>query len=127
MPKKTKRCFSKCAKKVVEKKEEAKNTETVSIDSLVVLKDIDLNIKRGEFVCIIGDVGSGKSSLLNSIIGDLIPINQAQIQRVIDPEKGMEQHISKDDAKKFYDGLLKDIKESDQPIIELQGDIAYVQ
>ena len=39
----------------------------------------------------------------------------------------MEQHIPKDDAKKFYDGLLKEVKENEQPIIELQGDIAYVQ
>ena len=38
----------------------------------MALKDINLTIKHGEFVCIIGDVGSGKSSLLNSIIGDLL-------------------------------------------------------
>jgi ABC-type nitrate/sulfonate/bicarbonate transport system ATPase subunit len=47
----------------------------VSVDSLVVLKDINLNVKKGEFVCIIGDVASGKSSLLNTIIGDLIPVS----------------------------------------------------
>jgi ABC-type lipoprotein export system ATPase subunit len=33
---------------------------------------MNLTIKQGEFVCIVGDVGSGKSSLLNSIIGDLL-------------------------------------------------------
>lgn len=49
----------------------------MSIDSLVVLKDIDLKVKKGEFVCIIGDVGSGKSSILSSIIGDLIPVSQS--------------------------------------------------
>ena len=42
------------------------------IDDTPILKGIDLEIKKGEFVCIIGDVGSGKSSLLSSIIGDLI-------------------------------------------------------
>ena len=31
-----------------------------------------ITIKKGEFVCIIGDVGAGKSSLLNAIIGELI-------------------------------------------------------
>lgn len=29
-------------------------------------------MRKGEFVCIIGDVGAGKTSLLKSIIGDLI-------------------------------------------------------
>ena len=36
-----------------------------------VLKDINLNIKHGEFVFIVGDVGAGKSSLLSALIGDL--------------------------------------------------------
>jgi ABC-type nitrate/sulfonate/bicarbonate transport system ATPase subunit len=48
----------------------------VSYDSLVTLKDIELKVKKGEFVCIIGDVGSGKSSILSTVIGDLIPINE---------------------------------------------------
>jgi ABC-type uncharacterized transport system ATPase component len=34
-----------------------------------------LKIKQGEFVCVIGDVGSGKSSLLSAIIGDLLYCN----------------------------------------------------
>lgn len=34
-----------------------------------------MKIRQGEFVCIIGDVGSGKSSLLNAIIGDLMYCN----------------------------------------------------
>jgi ABC-type lipoprotein export system ATPase subunit len=35
-----------------------------------------LSIKHGEFVCIIGDVGSGKSSLLSALIGDLLYIDE---------------------------------------------------
>ena len=68
-------------KKEKEEKDEEK-TQTkeeepkkVSYDSFVTLKDIELKIKKGEFVCIIGDVGSGKSSILSTVIGDLIPIN----------------------------------------------------
>ena len=37
--------------------------------------DLDLSVKQGEFVCVIGDVGSGKSSLLSAMIGDLLYAN----------------------------------------------------
>jgi Fe-S cluster assembly ATPase SufC len=42
------------------------------------LKNLNLKIKKGEFVCIIGDVGSGKSSLLSALIGDLLYIKQEE-------------------------------------------------
>lgn len=58
-----------------ETKEEEKESKKVSYDSFVTLKDIELKVKKGDFLCIIGDVGSGKSSILSTIIGDLIPIN----------------------------------------------------
>lgn len=40
-------------------------------DELCVLKDIDFNVDEGEFVYIIGKVGSGKSSLLKTIYCEL--------------------------------------------------------
>ena len=46
-----------------------------TLGSIITLKDVSLNIKHGEFVCIIGDVASGKTSLLSSIIGDLLTLN----------------------------------------------------
>ena len=47
-------------------------TETKTLNKFIQLKNIDLTVKKGDFVCVIGDVGSGKSSLLNAIIGDMI-------------------------------------------------------
>lgn len=38
-----------------------------SFDDLEILKDIDLTIKKGEVVCIIGPSGSGKSTLLRCL------------------------------------------------------------
>ena len=40
-----------------------------------VLNNINLEIKKGEFVCIIGEVGSGKSSLLQSILNNMISLS----------------------------------------------------
>ena len=37
-----------------------------------ILKNLNLSIKKGDFVCIIGAVGSGKSSLLSTLIGDMM-------------------------------------------------------
>lgn len=37
-----------------------------------ILQDIDLTVKKGELVAVIGRVGDGKSSLLGSILGEMI-------------------------------------------------------
>ncbi|NLF80855.1 MAG: ABC transporter ATP-binding protein [Clostridia bacterium] len=39
----------------------------------LVLRDVDLHIRDGEFVCIIGHSGCGKSTLLNLVAGLLLP------------------------------------------------------
>ena len=41
----------------------------------IALKDVDLNIERGEFVSVIGHSGCGKSTVLNLIAGLLMPSN----------------------------------------------------
>ena len=50
------------------------NIENISekLDDNIQIKDMNINVQKGEFVCIIGEVGSGKSSLLSAILGDMI-------------------------------------------------------
>lgn len=42
-----------------------------SLNDFLTLKQIDFSIKHGSLVCIVGDVGSGKSSILNCITNDM--------------------------------------------------------
>lgn len=44
-------------------------------NDLIVLKSIGLKVKKGSLVCIIGEVGSGKTSLIHAILGDLKEAN----------------------------------------------------
>ena len=43
-----------------------------SLDNIIDLKDINLQVKKGDFVVIIGEVASGKSTLLNALIGEMV-------------------------------------------------------
>ena len=44
-----------------------------SIDEKNVLQDLNLHVETGEFICIIGSNGAGKSTILNTIAGSIIP------------------------------------------------------
>jgi cell division transport system ATP-binding protein len=46
---------------------------SVSFERQPVLTDVVLEIRRGEFVCLVGDTGSGKTTLLRLIYFDLLP------------------------------------------------------
>ncbi len=61
---------------------------------IVALKDIDLTINQGEFVCLLGPSGCGKSTLLNAIAGFSLPtIGQISVDgkkvEMPGPDRGM--------------------------------------
>lgn len=57
-------------------------TQKQSTSDYITLKNINLKIRKGEFVCVIGDVASGKSSLLSAINGDMVYVSDSSIKEL---------------------------------------------
>ena len=86
------------------------------------MRNIDLTIKKGEFVCVIGDVGSGKSSLLSAIIGDMIYLPRKEIDVF-----GGEQTLGK---RADYETLRKRLLSPEfefGPPVKVDGSLSYVE
>lgn len=60
-------------RKTLEKIEE-EPLKKAPIQNFVTLKDIDLTVKKGEFVAIVGDIGSGKTSMLKTMLNEMINV-----------------------------------------------------
>ena len=81
-----------------------------------ILKDISLQIKRGELICVVGEVGAGKSSLISSIIGELLYLDNDTLSKY-----SMLQ-MSNHTKDKLYS-----ISNSHKNIIRLNGSVSLVQ
>ncbi len=71
---------------------------------LVVLRDVDFELKQGEFVYLLGEVGSGKSSLLKSFYAE-VPIKKGEA--------------------KIFDYDLRTIKRKDIPFLRRKIGIIF--
>ena len=106
---------------LLEGESEKEEVNTTTVEGALALKDINLSVRQGEFVCIIGDVGSGKSSLLNAIIGDLQYLDPEFMEDYKDNKIGEEEVIAK-----IKEETNKKIAASESPIV-INDSVAYVQ
>lgn len=108
-------------------KKKGKKVEVVAdvekpLKDFLNLRNIDLKVKKGEFVCVIGDVGSGKSSLLSAIIGDMIYLPRKEID-VLGGESAMKK-------KGDFDVLRKRLLSPEfefLPPVKVDGSLSYVE
>jgi ABC-type bacteriocin/lantibiotic exporter with double-glycine peptidase domain len=112
------------AKKAVVAEESPKEEETGKmLSKFITLRDIKISVKKGEFITIIGDVGSGKSSLLQAIIGDLIYIPQNEI----DAFGGLDHVAPQEDFDALKDRLVGGDFECAKKPIKVRGTVSYVE
>jgi ABC-type cobalamin/Fe3+-siderophores transport system ATPase subunit len=76
------------------------------LEKVVCLKNITVKIPKGQFVCIIGKVGSGKSSLLSAMTGELLPISQDMID-YFKGDKDMTKELDQDETVALRDELIR--------------------
>lgn len=50
----------------------------ICYDNIVAVQNVSFNIEKGDYICVVGENGSGKSSLVKAILG-LIPIKEGRI------------------------------------------------
>ena len=106
-------------KETTEKEGETKAT----LRKFLTLKNLDLQVYRGEFICVIGDVGSGKSSLLNAIIGDMIHVPESEIEIL----GGIDMNVDQDTFKELSKKVLEPSFTVETKPIKINGGISYVE
>ena len=61
---------------------------------VVALKDIELSVRQGEFVCLLGPSGCGKSTLLNAIAGFSLPTSGTITVDVAGQQTTLAHHVA---------------------------------
>ena len=106
------------------KKDDDKDKENPKLSELTHLKDINLDIKKGEFICVIGQTGSGKTNLISALLGDMFSIDEQLVNSLGGIEKELK---TEDDRRVFMSNVLGHNNTLPSPPICINGSIAYSQ
>ena len=86
---------------------EERRTEQRQLESILTLKGINLSIKKGQLVFIVGKIASGKSSLLSAIIGDLLPVSNRLINSY-GGQEGLQKFLNDKEAEGLQSDMVDD-------------------
>ena len=93
-----------------------------TLNDIISLRDLDIKIKKGAFTVVIGETGSGKTSLLNAMIGEMIHLPKQAIAEVGDYSR----KICEGELRYLEDSLLHTDLTQDSPIT-VNGTTSYCE
>ena len=79
-------------------------------------------METGDFVVIVGEVGSGKSSLLSTMLGEMIHVPRQEIDFIGD----MARKLPSDELKALEHALLQQDFSEDSPVC-IRGSVGFVE
>ena len=96
---------------------------TVGYDGKPLIREINIQLKKGEILTLIGPNGAGKSTLLKIIVGEL-PADEGTVTLAKGKTLGyLAQHQDMDDARTIYETVLegkRQLIDMEQKIRELE-------
>ena len=93
-----------------------------TMNQIINLKDIDISVKKGSFTVIIGETGSGKTSLLNAMIGELIHLPDQAVKEI----GALDRPIKDGELRYLEDALLSTDLTKSSPI-SLHGTTGFCE
>ena len=109
----------------VDCREIEEESKTVTLDKKIALKQVNFTIKKGELVAVIGKVGSGKSSLISSVLGEMLSVDNEIIEQFKHTELTFDDK-TKENLKIFEEERQKQSKESG-PKIRIDGTMSLIE
>ena len=64
-----------------ESEEDSEVDDKVSLEDKITIRNINLKVRKGEFIAVIGEIGAGKTSLISSIIGDMLAVDASTLEQ----------------------------------------------
>ena len=82
---------------------------TIGYDGLVAVSNVSFNIEENDYLCIIGDNGTGKSTLLKALLG-LKHISGGKIQFLSGLKKSQIGYLAQQtDVQKFFPASVNEV------------------
>ena len=82
---------------------------TIGYDGLVAVSNVSFNIEENDYLCIIGDNGTGKSTLLKALLG-LKHISGGKIEFLSDLKKSQIGYLAQQtDVQKFFPASVNEV------------------